>query len=159
MVAERKVHCTLVMGKTRMAPTKVVAVLRLKLCVLREELKAWSRVFLDRLPSHPGIYKKWRPAIPCFCCGVQKSRNSTDPGQWFYVEANQNPADHISRGLMMAELMKSNWFIGSKFLWDRELITIQGCPEFIIGDPVRRVLRTILTQRENFLNRLSRLSA
>ena len=49
---------------------------------------------------------------------VQKIRNSTDPGQWFYVETDKNPADHASRGLTVAELMESNWFTGPKFLWD-----------------------------------------
>ena len=58
---------------------------------------------------------------------------------------------------MVAELMKSNWFTGTKFLWDWELIAIQGWPEFIIGEPDVGVLKTTLLQRENFLDRLSRL--
>ena len=171
IVAERKVHCTLVMDKARVAPTKVVTGPRLELVAatvsavvsnfLKEKfnLKVDQEFFSSESRVVLGIYKKWPPAIPCFVANhVQKIRNSTDPGQWFYVETGQNPADYVSSGLMMVELIKSNWFTGPKFLWDQKLLTIQGCPEFFIGYLEVRVLKTILTQRENVLNRLSRLS-
>lgn len=47
---------------------------------------------------------------------VQRIRDTTDPGQWFYIDIGQIPADHSSRGLKVADLIDSNWLTGPKFL-------------------------------------------
>lgn len=49
---------------------------------------------------------------------VQRIRDTTDLRQWFYIETGQNPADHASRGLKVADLIDSNWFTRPKFLWE-----------------------------------------
>lgn len=48
---------------------------------------------------------------------VQRIRDKTDPAQWHYIDTEQNPADHASRGLKVSELISSNWLTGPKFLW------------------------------------------
>ena len=154
-----------------MAPTKVVIVPRLELIAaivsavarnfLREELdlKVDQEFFWTSSQVVLRYIKNDARRFPVFVANrVQKIRNSAGSGLWFYVETDPNPADHASRGLTVTELMKSSWFTGPKSLRDRELITIQACPEFIIRDPEARVLKTTLTQRESFLDRLSRLS-
>ena len=77
---------------------------------------------------------------------------------WFYVESEENPADHASRGLKVADLMDSNWFTGPKFLWEREIALHQGDPELLLGDPEVKVLKTDAVTTESFLDRLSRFS-
>ena len=52
---------------------------------------------------------------------VQRIRESSDPSQWRYVATGENPADHASRGLGADELLASNWFTGTSFLWENEL--------------------------------------
>ena len=108
IVTERKVHCTLVMGKARVAPTKVVTVPYLELIadIVSAAVSNFLREFF-------WIDSQWIHVFVANC--IQKITNSTDPGQWFYIKTDQNPADHASRGLTVAELMKSNWFTRPKF--------------------------------------------
>lgn len=89
---------------------------------------------------------------------VQKIRDSTDPKQWFYIESDQNPADHTSRGLKVADLLSSNWLTGPKFLWEREIVTNQHSPDLLVGDPEVKVLKTNALEQYSFLERLSRFS-
>lgn len=44
---------------------------------------------------------------------VQKIHLSSAPQQWRYVPTNENPADHVSRGLTPSELLSSTWLTGS----------------------------------------------
>ncbi|KAL7865942.1 hypothetical protein SRHO_G00111890 [Serrasalmus rhombeus] len=126
IVADEQVHCALVMGKARVAPTNVITIPRLELTA--------ATVSAARI------------------------RDTTDPRQWFYVETGQNPADHVSRGLKVADLIDSNWLIGPKFLWETEIVTSQRSPELHVGDPEVKVLKTDAVERESFLERLSRFS-
>lgn len=52
---------------------------------------------------------------------IQRIKASTRPEQWVYVASEDNPADHVSRGLTAQQLKKSNWFTGPEFLWQCEL--------------------------------------
>ncbi|XP_065140047.1 uncharacterized protein [Paramisgurnus dabryanus] len=129
-----EVYCTLVMGKARVAPTKVTTIPRLELSaavvatrigdLLKRELELdvigeyyWtdSKVVLgyvnnDARRFHVFVSNR-----------IQQIRTSTKPSQWGYVASDQNPADHASRGLTVKELMGSNWFTGPSFLWQKEL--------------------------------------
>ncbi len=136
IVADEQVHCTLVMGKARVAPTKVFSILRLELTaatvsaavsrVLREELdlKVDREFFWTDSQIVLGYINNEARRFHVFVANrVQKIRDLTDPKQWFYVETNQNPADCASRGLKVADLMDSSWWKGPKFLWEREIVT------------------------------------
>lgn len=43
-------------------------------------------------------------------------RETTDPKQWYYIDTDQNPADHASRGLNVVDLMSSTWLTGPNIL-------------------------------------------
>nr|XP_054604914.1 uncharacterized protein LOC107372912 [Nothobranchius furzeri] len=128
------VQCTLVMGKARVAPTKVVTIPRLELSAaavaaktanfLKNELEIqdlqqyyWtdSKVVLGYINNDA---KRFHVFV---ANRVQRIKSSTEPSQWQYVASQQNPADHASRGVMTKELVDSNWFTGPSFLWDKEL--------------------------------------
>ncbi|KAJ8332755.1 hypothetical protein SKAU_G00416510, partial [Synaphobranchus kaupii] len=169
IVADEQVHCALVMGKARVAPTSVVTIPRLELTaatvsvavsnLLREELelKIDQEFFWTDSQVVLGYIKNEARRFHVFVANrVQRIRDTTDPSQWFYVETGQNPADHASRGLKVADLVESNWLTGPKFLWEREIDANQRSPELLVGDPEVKVLRTDAFVRENFLERLSR---
>ena len=52
---------------------------------------------------------------------VERIKQSTEFTQWKYVASEENPADQASRGLTVEQLVSSDWFTGSRFLWQREL--------------------------------------
>lgn len=117
------------MGKARVAPTKVVSIPRLELTaatisaavseILREELelKIDQEFFWTDSQVVLGYIKNEARRFHIFVANrVQKIRDTTDPSQWFYIETSQNPADHASRGLKVADLIASCWLRGPKFL-------------------------------------------
>ena len=56
---------------------------------------------------------------------VQTIRDHTSPDQWKYVETQNNPADHASRGMTADELCNSKiWWSGPEFLWQHDI----NCP-------------------------------
>lgn len=128
IVTDESAHCALVMGKARVAPTNIDTIRRLKLTaatvsaavsnVLREELELWieqeffwtdSQVVLGYVKNEAQRFHIFVPNQ------VQRIRDMTDPRQWFHIETGQNPAEHASRGLKVAELIDSNWLTGPKF--------------------------------------------
>lgn len=50
------------------------------------------------------------------------NRSSTSSRQWKYMESEQNPADHSSHKLSVKEFVKSTWFTGQSFLWQKEVL-------------------------------------
>jgi len=171
VVANDKVHCALVMAKARVAPTKVVTIPRLELTaaavsagesnLLRKELelKIDEEFFWTDSQVVLGYIKNEARRFHVFVANrVQKIRDLTDPKQWFYIETDQNPADHASRGLKVAELTESNWLTGPRFLWEQRLVTKPHSPELLVGDPEVKVLKTQALERDGFLERFSRFS-
>lgn len=171
VVAKDEVHCALIMAKARVAPTRVVTIPRLELTAaavsagvsnfLRTELELkideeffWtdSQVVLGYITNEA------RRFYVFVANRVKKIRDLTDPKQWFYVESDQNPADHTSRGLKVAELTDSNWLTGPRFLWEQELVTKPHSPELLVGDPEVKVLKTRALEKECFLDRFFRFS-
>ncbi|XP_067380798.1 uncharacterized protein [Channa argus] len=169
VVSEDKVHCSLVIGKARVAPTKVVTIPRLELTaavvsavissMLKEELELkidqeyfWtdSRVVLGYINNEARRFHVF------VANRVQRIRETTNPAQWYYVDTDQNPADHASRGLKVDELISSNWFTGPKFLWEREIVTQKSTPELLVGDPEVRTIQALQTRavkEESFIDR------
>lgn len=174
LVGEDKVHCSLIMGKSRVAPTKVVTIPRLELTaavisaavsnVLKQELelKIDTEYFWTDSQVVLGYINNEARRFHVFVSNrVQTIREITDPGQWFYVDTKENPADHASRGLRVSELVNSSWLTGPKFLWEREVVADQGTTELLVGDPevkATQVLRTDASEHFNSEERLSRFS-
>ena len=114
---ESKVHCSLIIGKSRLAPLKHVTIPRLELVaalvsvkisiLLKKELEyenitEWfwtdSKIVLcyianDARPFHVFVANR-----------VQQIRNHTEPSQWRYVSTKENPADLASRGTEVSEI-------------------------------------------------------
>ncbi|XP_029970352.1 uncharacterized protein LOC115405059 [Salarias fasciatus] len=133
-----QVHVSLVMGKARVAPTKVTIVPRLELSaavvavrtsdLLRKELQMenvqeffWtdSSVVLSYITNEARRFHIF------VANRVQRIKETTDPSQWRHVTSEENPADHASRGLKAKELIVSNWLKGPEFLWQEELPILQ----------------------------------
>ena len=123
---QQKVHCSLVMAKSRVTPLKPVTVPRLELTAtvvstkisafLQKELKYgcvpeyfWtdSICILGYISNEEGRFHTF------VANRVQTIRDHTSPDQWHYVDTKDNPADDASRGLGAGELFKSNrWWNG-----------------------------------------------
>ncbi|KAL3991912.1 RAB6A-GEF complex partner protein 1 [Sarotherodon galilaeus] len=171
IVADEKVHCALVMGKARVAATRLVTIPCLELTAaavsaavtnfLREELerKIDKEFFWTDSKVTLGYIKNDARRFHVFVVNrVQKMRDSTNPKQWFYTESDKNPADHASRGLKVADLLSSNWLTRPKFLWEREIVTNQHSPDLLVGDPEVKVLKTNALEEDSFLERIKRLA-
>lgn len=163
-------HCALVVGKSRVSPTKLTTIPRLELTaavvsvktsnLLKEEFGStdteeffWtnSRVVL-------GYIKNEARRFHTFVANrVQKIQLSSAPQQWRYVQTNENPADHASRGLTASELLSSTWFTGPSFLWKKEMkLPADETPELTIGDPEVRsalALSTRTTERVSLVGK------
>ncbi|XP_055056153.1 uncharacterized protein [Misgurnus anguillicaudatus] len=170
-----KIHCVLVIAKSRVSPTKVTTVPRLELSaavvavrtsdMLRGELELenaqeffWtdSNVVLGYINNDAKrfhIYVANR---------IQRIKESTNPTQWKYVTSEDNPADHASRGLKAKELIASNWFSGPDFLWQEQLPGGEVKVEEIDAkDPeVRRVIvHQTSTTKDLLTNRFLKFSS
>ncbi|KAL0147688.1 hypothetical protein M9458_056997 [Cirrhinus mrigala] len=131
----RKVHCALVMGKARVAPTKVVTI---PSSILKEELalKVDREYFWTDSQVVLGYISNEARRFHVFVANrVQRIRETTDPRQWYYINTGENPADYASRGLTIEELINSNWLTGPRFLWKKEIDAKRGILELSVGDP------------------------
>ena len=92
---------------------------------------------------------------------VQIIRSNTDTKKWRHIDTKNNPADHASRGLSTEELMRSNWFSGPEFLWEKEIPTSkEEIPNIRIGDPeVKATVRTTVVKESfNLIDYVSKFS-
>ena len=129
-----QIHCSLVMGKVRVTPLRVVTIPTLQAAVttqkisnlLRQELEFadieeyfWtdSKVTLGYIQNDARRFHVY------VANRVQEIRQTTVPDQWFYVPTDANQADRASRGLGVEDLISSNWFTGPDFLWGPDLPT------------------------------------
>ncbi|XP_047674812.1 uncharacterized protein LOC125145551 [Tachysurus fulvidraco] len=173
LLSEDKVHCSLVIGKARVAPTKVVTIPRLELTaavvssavssMLREELelKIDQEYFWTDSKVVLGYINNDARRFHVFVANrVQRIREASEPVQWNYIDTDQNPADQASRGLSVSELINSDWLTGPKFLWRREIVMPKSTPELLLGDPEikTQVLQTKVIQEDNFLETFNRFS-
>ena len=129
-----KVHCCLLIGKSRVTPLKVVsvprleltaAVLSVKICQqLKQELNIeediseveeffWtdSQVVLNYISNE---LEKFKISVPNL---VQMIRNNANLSQWNYVRSADNPGDSLSRELnTVKEAKVKQWFEDPAFL-------------------------------------------
>ena len=124
------VNCLIVMGKSRVSPSKPVTIPRLELTAatlavkqdvqIREELdiKVDSVVFwtdstcvLQYINSEAGRFQTF------VANRIATIHETSSPSQWRYVSSELNPADHASRGLNSDEDEKIHqWVQGPSFL-------------------------------------------
>lgn len=173
---EGDVHCALVVGKSRVSPSKVTTVPRLELTaavvsvkisnMLKEEFGSadTEEFFWTDSKAVLGYIKNEARRFHTFVANrVQKIHLSSAPQQWRYVPTNENPADHASRGLTPSELLSSTWLTGPKFLWNKEMkLPVDEIPELTIGDPEVRsalALSTRTTEQRSLVDHLSKFSS
>ena len=130
---QQRIHCTLVIGKSRVALLTPVTVPRLELTATVYSVKI-SQQLRHRLSYHIDQEYFWTDSnvvlgyisnesrrFHVFVANrVQEIQNSTSVEQWNHVESKQNPADEASRGVKSQELLPSRWINGPAFLWKTE---------------------------------------
>ena len=172
---KEEVFCCLVMGKSRVAPSKVTTIPRLELTaavtstriskLLKKEM-TYSDVpeyFWTDSKVVLGYIQNDARRFHVFVANrVQEIRSSSQINQWHHIPGDENPADHASRGLFASDLMNSNWFSGPSFLWKHVLsvpdITIYN--EIPNEDPeVKKVFINVVTQKtKSVLQRFEKFS-
>ena len=175
-VTEEGVCCSLVFGKARVAPTKVVTIPRLELTaatvavkisvMLRRELHYEQMVehfWTDSRVVLGYIQNEGRKFHTFVANRVELIRSQTEVLQWHYVPSEFNPADISSRGQTVEELSRSCWFNGPTFLQGQELRFFEEPVIGIdLGDPEVRVHTLLTTKSEAsdpLLTRLERFSS
>ena len=173
--ASGEVHCSLVMGKARVSPSKVTTIPRLELSaavvaartsvMLRKELEidGLQEYFWTDSKVVLGYINNDAKRFHVFVANrIQRIKSTTDPNQWQHVKSEDNPADHASRGLMAHQLVSSNWFTGPDFLWEQDLPAGNiKVGEVSDDDPELRkaqVLNTKAKEERTLLDRLSKFS-
>ncbi|XP_077954078.1 uncharacterized protein LOC144391329 [Gasterosteus aculeatus] len=172
-----EVHCSLVMAKARVAPTKLTSIPRLELSAA--VVAARSSVMLRNeleMPIHAEFFWTDSQVVLAYISNearrfhvfvanrVQMIREHTSPSQWHYIDTTENPADHASRGLNAVDISSTNWLSGPKFLWEQEIHPESRLtPELLVGDPEVRSMQAFTTKVEpsesDFLTRLNRFSS
>ena len=176
--AQGKVHCSFVIGNSRVTPLKAVTVPRLELTAavvsvkvseqLRRELDMsitqeffWtdSQVVLGYIGNEVRRFHVF------VANRVQQIQESSSVDQWMYVDTKQNPADEGSRGLQPSQLASSKWINGPDFLWKDEVDWVETqtmsneIPVLSENDPeVKRVVSLATTVKVLFATLLERLS-
>ncbi|XP_067314466.1 uncharacterized protein [Pseudorasbora parva] len=129
-----QVSCSLVMGKARVAPTKLTTIPRLELSsavtsvrngdVIRRELEVENLqeyYWTDSMVVIGYVNNDAKRFHTFVANRIQRIKSSTHPEQWRHVSSENNPADHASRGLSAIRLKESNWLKGPDFLWQINL--------------------------------------
>ena len=161
---DENVHVSLVMGKSRVAPTKITTIPRLELTaavvsakvavMVQEELNYvnMKQYFWTDSKVVLGYINNDAKRFQTFVANrVQVIRSNTDIKEWRYIDTNNNPADHASRGLNAEDLMTSNWFSGPAFLWEKEIPpSEEEIPTIQIGDPEVKATVRATTVKEPF---------
>lgn len=137
-ISDDQVHCSLVIAKSRVSPTKYVSVSRLELTatvvvvkisiILKQELK--MRIDEEYFCSNWQVVLGYigndvKGFHTLVANRVQFIKESTETKQWCYVHAAYNSADHASSGRFIGELLHSNWFTGPQFLWKGKLVVVR----------------------------------
>ena len=125
-----EVHCSLIFGKSRVAPVKYVSTPRLKSIAATLSVKI-SKMLRDELDIHISSEVFWTDSqvvlgyidndsrrYKIFLANpVQFIRDNTDIEQWYYISTHDNHADDASKGLDSKNPGRiKRWFNGPEFL-------------------------------------------
>ena len=139
----KRVHCSFVMGKARVAPLKSGTIPRLELSAA--VVYARSSKWLEKELAFPNAVEHFwtdskvvlgyisnpsRRFHVYVANRIQEIHNRTNSVQWHHVESEENPADAASRGISALQLVQeSRWIDGPKFLWDPNFTPVATQPD------------------------------
>ena len=129
--AEGKIHCSLLLGKSRLPPIWQMTIPRLELSaaviavrmdrMLSRELtlEIQDSVFwTDSMIVLQYIYSCSKRFQTFVANRLSVIHDGSAPRQWREVDTKENPADDVSRGLNGFDMISSNrWRQGAEFLW------------------------------------------
>ena len=168
------VNCTLLMGKSRVAPIKPVTVPRLELTAASVSIKVGSllqqeldfenieELYWTDSTVVLGYLQNETKRFHVFVANrVKKISDHSKVEQWKYVKSEANPADDATRGLGVEKFLKSKrWFNGPNFLYE-SMQKIRECGvgnKFMVDndDPeVKKVKVNKVSIEDDFLTRLT----
>ena len=112
MDESRKVHCSLVMGKARVAPLTYVTIPRMELAAVTLSVKIFvmlrkefqipiaREIFWTGSKAVLGYIRNQSRTFKVFVAKrVEIIRENSCISQWFYVNTKANTADYCSRGI------------------------------------------------------------
>ena len=128
------IHCSFVMGKSRLAPLNMVTIPRLELMaavvavrldaiiVSELDLKIDNSYFWTDSTVVLGYIENQNRRFKTFVANrLTQIHSRSMPSQWNYVDTKSNPADYASRGLRADQRWELNlWLQGPLFLWQHE---------------------------------------
>ncbi|MCG8069350.1 MAG: hypothetical protein JAY84_15975 [Candidatus Thiodiazotropha taylori] len=129
------IACSLVIGKSRLAPIKQVSIPRLELSGAVVACRLY-RLLSDELEIKPDQVTFWTDSMIVLGYIKNVSRrfktfvgnrlsmihDTTSPDQWCYIESKLNPADIASRGIEAGDTERlSIWLNGPEFIWQDTL--------------------------------------
>ena len=174
--ARHEVHCSFVMGKSRLSPLKPVTIPRLELsaAVLSTRLDRMIRQEIE-LSINDSFYWTDSTCVLRYIANSERRnktfvanrvaaiREQSIPCQWRYVGTKTNPADDASRGLTTEAIITSNrWTKGPEFLWLSEGKWPQmpaAIEEEIEQKPLEEVAATFATRRMDVVEVFKRFSS
>ena len=132
--AQGLIHCSFVIGKSRLSPLKHLTIPRLELSaavvaarldkIIRTEtdIQVDESVFWTDSTCVLGYLRNESKCFHTFVANrVAAIQEVMATSQWRHVESSQNPADDASRGLSAEALVNdSRWLRGLDFLWRSE---------------------------------------
>ena len=155
------VNCPLVMGKSRVAPAKIVSIPRLELTAavvaaklgnfIRREIEFDDVVFwTDATVVLRYIHNTATRFQTYVANRLELLHTLTAVNQWRYVPTCENPADIASRGLSPVKAKNADlWFHGPKFFrdvtsdWPKQPEFLE---DFVETDPEVRTVKVCVTQ-------------
>ena len=163
------IHCSLLYSRARVAPLKKMTTPRLELTAatlavktdtkLRQELDIdidSTYFWMDSMAVIRYIANKKTRFHTFVANRLAVIHECSDLKQWRHVESKSNPADIVSRGITVDDLLRTKyWIYGPCFLYKPELvwpggdILVQTCSP---DDPeVKRCVNTVVTTRQDDL--------
>mgnify|MGYP002803374545 CR=1 FL=1 len=125
------IHCALLLGKSRVAPLKIVTIPRLELTAATVAVNLHKVVVRELdIPINETIF--WTDSRIVIQCIRNEARrfqtfvanrlalihDVSCSKQWKYVPSELNPANHASRGLKATDIDQiDKWLNGPSFLW------------------------------------------
>ena len=128
------IHCSLLIGKSRVSSMKYISILRLELTAATLSIKM-SKLIKRELDIEDYEETYWTDSkvilgyinneVKCFkifvANRIQTIKENLNIKQWKFISSKDNPADDGSRGLDATKFNKvSHWFNGPAFLWKPE---------------------------------------